>query len=116
MPDEPTLGELSRRLDRAEDACAKRAQDHVDKDLYTSERKTIRTEVARNSDRIADIRRDLEQQLATERREREKDRARADEAVRRLEKRITDSRRHAVMAAATIIIPVVVAAITVMLS
>lgn len=60
----PTLGELGRRLERAESACERRAAAHVDRELYVSETKTMRGD-------IRDLRADfakLEDKLVAQRR------------------------------------------------
>lgn len=54
MSDDPTPGELSRRLDRAEADCERRAARHVDSDLYAAERRS--TDI-----QLADLRADLSQ-------------------------------------------------------
>jgi hypothetical protein len=42
----PTLGELGRRLDRAERACELRAADHISKDLYVQQIDTLLGDIA----------------------------------------------------------------------
>jgi hypothetical protein len=51
----PTLGELARRLDRAEQVCERRAAVHVDRDLYASERQAIRDELNGLGRRVTDL-------------------------------------------------------------
>lgn len=65
MHDDPTLGELLRRLDRAEQACERRAAAHVDRDLYFSERDTIRGDVSEIREALASVRSDLTAEAKT---------------------------------------------------
>lgn len=45
MPDTPSAWELHRRIEAQEHACERRAAGHVDRELYTSERRQFRTEL-----------------------------------------------------------------------
>lgn len=63
MPDEPTIGELARRLDRVETACERRAAGHVDRELYASERSTLRNEINGLGKRINDVERKLDREI-----------------------------------------------------
>jgi uncharacterized protein YlxW (UPF0749 family) len=101
VPDSPSNWELARRLDRAETACERRAEAHVDRDLYTSERTSLREELTHLQQTVAG----LGSELAAARRE-------AEAAVKDLQDRQTATRRWMVttaVAAASVLATVVLA-------
>jgi transposase len=51
-------------LSRIDQACERRAAGHVDRDLYASERKTLREDLRALSERATKIERDMDQRIA----------------------------------------------------
>ena len=51
--DSRTIGEAFRLIADTRDQCARRAERHVDRDLYASERETLRREMAQMSEKHA---------------------------------------------------------------